>query len=500
MIPFALIFCSLSRLALALPVAVGPALPITNPAGQVALLWTSIGLAVVTSFWQGLIVTIVTIAEQQGMWTFRFRISRLEHWWWIAVSVMLSTSFGLIVISFLSGNNSDSLGVLTLSTATAVAIVRYAIPAWRNRTFIEVRWLAWTGSSRTGIRSGDEAFCGGRMDWRYMRRLARREETMPTPSDEWGWAVRPPNAISEDPTSLLQRLDKKQDTRTFATDDQRVYDDGYVAQAGQVSLLWGEAEGFRRRVSRAISSMPAPLLTSFPSTYDGFNGRGLCLAMGILGRNKGLKPKALVFDIHNRRKDLASLPETGTVEPLKDMTSELERTSVWFPRPNKVMRSFYHKVMDEQYSGLGPEFVGVAVELALILLDCPPEATIRWLHYGLEQQSIELNRLMSKVASEAQLQTLYRASYTSMILSINYFNQDYHHNHHRPPCRPDLTCFALLWLAEVSGKPEMPEWWEEEWVGERLTAEASGLRGKWQRAASGLLGLCSVPPLLEREL
>ena len=57
----------------------GPALPITNATGQVALLWSSIGLAVVTSFWQGLIVTIVTIAEQQGMWTFRFRIARFEH-------------------------------------------------------------------------------------------------------------------------------------------------------------------------------------------------------------------------------------------------------------------------------------------------------------------------------------------------------------------------------------------------------------------------------------
>ena len=53
-----------------------------------------------------------------------------------------------MVFSFLSGNSSDSLGVLTLSTATAIAIVRYAIPAWRSRIYTEFRWLSWTGPSR----------------------------------------------------------------------------------------------------------------------------------------------------------------------------------------------------------------------------------------------------------------------------------------------------------------------------------------------------------------
>ena len=35
-----------------------------------------------------------------------------------------------------------------------------------------------------------------------------------------------------------------------------------------------------------------------------YNGEGLCLAMGILGRNKGLRPRELVFDFNgNRRKE-----------------------------------------------------------------------------------------------------------------------------------------------------------------------------------------------------
>jgi len=458
MVLFSLVFCATSVYALPTPANNGPALPFINPTGQIALLWTSIGLAVVTSFWQGLIVTIVTIAEQQGMWTFHFRIARYEHWWWTVVSIMLSTSFALIVLSFLSGNTGDSLGVLTLSTATAIAIVRYAIPAWRNRIFIKIRWLAWTGSSRTGIASGDKIFCRDKLDWQYIQKLPRREHIIPTPSDEWGWAIKPHNGISHDPTALLQKMDKKDVKRKIATDRQRVYNDGYINSDGlseQVSLLWGENEGFRRRVSRAINSMPSSLLDSFPATYDGFNGTGLCLAMGILGRNKGLKPKELVFDVHDKRKKLDAF--TGD-KPIKDMTNELERTSEWYPRPNKVMRSFYRNVMQEQYSGLESEFVGVAVELALILLDCPPEVTMRWLDQGLEQQSIEVNQRMSNIASASpgQLQTLYRASYTSMIISINYLNQE-----QDELCRPDLTCFGLLWFAEGGSTPV---WWEEEWA------------------------------------
>jgi len=480
----------------ALPTATspnGPALPFVNPAGKVALLWTSIGLAVVTSFWQGVIVTIVTIAEDQGMWTFRFRIARYEHWWWTVVSVMLSISFCLIVFSFLSGNSSDSLGVLTLSTATAISIVRYAIPAWRNRSYIELRWLSWTGPSRTGIPS---KFRGKNLNWKHIRKLpCQGRVTGPTPSDEWGWAVSPPNGILQDPTALLQGLSEETIYPEFPTNGPLkvkpcVYDDGF--DSGQVSLLWGENEGFRRRVSRAINSMPGTLLKSVPSTFDGFSGTGLCLAMGILGRNKGLAPSQLVFDIHDRRKREKNIVRS---DPTHKVTGELEATSAWYPRPNKVMRSFYQKAMEDQYSGLGPEFVDVAVELALVLLDCPSNVTWQWLNQNLEQQSIELNQCMSILASSAQLQTLYRASYTSMIVSINYFGHGVSDTGNA--CRPDLTCFALLWLAEVG---TAPDWWDEQWVHTRLISEANCLKGSWKRAASWLLGLGDVPQILDLDI
>lgn len=49
----------------------GPQLKIADGTGRVALLWTSISLAVFTSLVQGLITTVIQISEDQGLWTFR---------------------------------------------------------------------------------------------------------------------------------------------------------------------------------------------------------------------------------------------------------------------------------------------------------------------------------------------------------------------------------------------------------------------------------------------
>ncbi len=279
---------------------------ITNAAGKMGLLWASIGLAVVTSLLQGLATTVVTIAEDQNMWAFRFRIARFEHWWWTVISFLLSTSFALIVLSFLSGNNTESLGVVALSTATAIAIVRYAVPAWRNRHFIENRWLAWTGSSRTTIDYSCGGVCGDARHWQSIADVKSGARMVAAPSDHWGWAIRAPPGLWQDPTALLTRLGEKKTNILFDSKwplGPCVFDDGLHSDStGQVSLLWGEDQGFRRRVSRGVNSMPQGLLKSRPFTVDGYNGEGLCLAMGILGRNKGQAPRTLVYDFDDTLK------------------------------------------------------------------------------------------------------------------------------------------------------------------------------------------------------
>ncbi|KAG0703495.1 hypothetical protein DFH29DRAFT_916573 [Suillus ampliporus] len=52
---------------------------------------------------------LIEICENQGLWTIRFSLARREHLWWTGIAVALVVSLGSMVLSFLAGNNSDSL-------------------------------------------------------------------------------------------------------------------------------------------------------------------------------------------------------------------------------------------------------------------------------------------------------------------------------------------------------------------------------------------------------
>jgi hypothetical protein len=461
------------------------------------------------------------------MWTFRFRIARYEHWWWTVISTMLAVSFVLIVLSFLSGNSNDSLGVLALSTATTIAIVRYAIPAWRNRQYIENRWLAWTGNSRTAVKAVYKEMCGDAALWARMAEAPTENRIVSPPSDTWGFALRPPGGLWQDPTALPGKVGENKGNWAYKPlngsvwpSGPCVYDDGLEAETNHVSLLWGEDEGFRRRVSRAINSIPAGLLASRPVTVDGYSGEGLCLAFGLLGRNKGLRPPQYVFDVEDELKKERGFTRNRSKTGI---TAELENSSTWYPRPNKVMRSYYAKAIDEQYGALPADFRNVATEISLLFLDIQEKPLRTWLRYKLDQQSMNVNKRMSDrptpavrrpKATPAQLQTLYRASYTSMVLSLNYFTPSGMTSITRTssasPVRPDLICFALLWLADhvvwldptteryVRGPGvAAPEWWRENWVHERLGTEFAGLKEGWREPAAWLLGLKEFPAELD---
>ena len=281
---------------------------------QNGFLWSSTGLAVLTAFLQGLVTAMAFMTESSNYWTFRFRIARIEHWWWTAVSALLLVSLVLMVLSFLAGNNNEAISILALSTATFLAIVQYMIPAWRSRHFLENRWLAWTGSSRTSIQASKAVFCGDRTQWAKLVREVPLSNIHSTPSDWYGWRLWPVQGIPEDPTDILRNIDED-DAKALEFEARNparfIYSTG-ERNAKNASLQWGEQQGFRRRVSRATSSMPSNLLQSRPFTVDGYVGDGLCLAMGILGRNKGLQPKSLIFNMsralyqHGRLRNLGA--------------------------------------------------------------------------------------------------------------------------------------------------------------------------------------------------
>ena len=461
---------------------VNQALFVVSQQAQNGFLWSSVGLAVLTALLQGLVTALAFMTESSNYWTFRFRVAKIEHWWWTVVSALLLMSLVLITLTFLSGNNNEAISILALSTATFLTIVQYMIPSWLARRFIENRWLAWTGSSRTTIAASKAAFCGDRSQWENLSKEPHISNIKQTPSDWYGWRLWPAKGLYHDPTDLLRNVKADQNKSLLKDDDGRLsftYHSGDDAPQ-DVSLLWGEEQGFRRRVSRATSSMPSGLLKSRPFTIDGYVGDGLCLAMGILGRNKGLKPANLVFDTS------------------KKVATSMENFGTWAPRPNKVLRSYYSKALEEQYGGLGAAYVGAATELALLMMDVPPAAVSAWLRAGLEHQSIEWNRELASVASQnrnAELKAHYESSYVSMIISLNYMDGRMETSaDERLVSRPDIICTGLLLKAR--DQPE-PLWWNNSSLADARKTQIDALQGDWKSPMALLLGLPQWPNRFE---
>lgn len=453
-----------------------------------AFSWSSVGLAVLTAFLQGLVTAIATMTEQSNRWTFRFRLALYEYWWWTVVSALLMCSLLMNALSFASGTGGEPISVLALSATAFIAIVQYMIPAWQDRHYTRCRWLAWTGDSRTVIPRSQAGFCGNAENWNRLieSNKAALSELQPTPSDAYGWHVLPAAGIPWDPADVLNAIGPNGPLKLSDGDYHTgLYDNGNE-EDGRASLKWGGEQHFRRRVSRAVSSMPLGLLKSSPITADGYDGKGLTLAMGILGRNKGLDPRSLVCHMS------------------REISTQLEVLSTWAPRPAKVLRSFYSKTLDQQYSGLGPGFVAAAVELALLLSDMPYWAIEKWLEDGLEHQSLATNQFLAGdvlkgVPADERKSVLvahYESSYVSMIISLNNMDRRMKHKRERGNVinRPDILCTGLLLKVKDPDSSE-PSWWKREDVRERRAKEVTHLNNEshWKQPMARLLGLQDWP-------
>lgn len=458
-----------------------------------AFSWLSIGLAVVTALFQGLVTALAFMTESSSRWTFRFRLALIEHIWWSFVSIFLLVSLVMSALAFASGNGGEAISVLALASATFLAMVQYLLPAWQHRHYTRTRWYAWTGDSRTAISKDDAVYCGNAASWQILVRQNSKALSLlnPTPSDRYGWHILPLKGIQYDPADILNVLKANpasssslpllSDAEKMRMQSVGIYHNA-LPTTNRVSLRWGRTLNFQPRVSRAVNSMPLGLLRSSPTTVDGYDGKGLAKAMGILGRNKGLEPLKLVF----------STPD--------GLTSYMENNSTWTPRPAKVLRSFYKTTLVQQYGGLKDAYVNAAVELALLLADVPYWAADAWLLAGLEHQDLETNALlaqrvpMSDEEKRDALQAHYESSYISMIVCLN--NMDVRMKGRRGKFRsvvlrrPDLTCTALL--LKVRGQRE-PAWWKEKEVQELRWAQDEALNGEWKNIAARLCGLNEWP-------
>jgi hypothetical protein len=441
-------------------------------ASRIQIFWTATTIAVAVSLIQGAITTLVEICESEGLWTVRFSLGRREHFWWTAIAVALVASLGCMVLSFIAGkrllpvsccifsiragNSNDSFGIILLASASSLAVFRYAWPAWRNRHYCSNRWAAWTGPSRTGIDATLVPLIEGNDPWPILSKDIPIIKQHPV---EIRLPIFKSNLIADDPTDILKVKKRLINSESEKQPDEksktpikllnRVPDDktGLYApiHAGKSgSLLWGSHNGFSPRVSRAVLAVPQRLLQSSPLTSSGHNGQPVCLAHGILGRNKGLEPHTFILSLNPFR---------------------LEEKCVQWPRPSKVLRTYYREEMNAAYGGLGATFVTAATELALLLADSSHSLIEDWLSLRMEHQDHALNNQLARLgASDEELKVLYRLSYAAMLVSLSAHRKG-------RKWRPEMKLFTAYWK-KCGG--EMPAWIGTAVVAERIGREESG--------------------------
>lgn len=320
--------------------------------------------------------------------------------------------------------------------------------------------MAWTGPSRTGIDATLVPLIKGANPW---PELSKDVPTMKRHPVDIRLPLSKPTLIAEDPTDILKakkrQLELGASGQTDPLDGQEkevatpgannAPDDNTglyapVREGSSASLQWGPMIGFAPRVSRGILAVPRRLLISTPLTASGHDGRAVCLTHGILGRNKGLAPHTFIFNLNMR---------------------VFEEKSVQWPRPSKVLRSYFREEMESAFKGLGPVFVNAATELALLLADSNHGLIEDWLVEHMEHQDLALNNQIARLgATNEHLELLYRLSYAAMLVSLSAHRKG-------RKCRPELKIFIAYWRKHFT--EDLPFWTVE--MKGRIEAEEQDL-------------------------
>lgn len=393
---------------------------------------------------------ILRYIEQRQWWTLRLKLSC-----WIPGRTLLFVTLLAAVLTLLNVIEIYDIALIetraavaSLATGFALIMLRILIPLADSRSYIKLRWKAWTGPSRTGIAPAMSRYLGNRRDWQSLASTSRGTSLHPVEAFPWLTSLWS-RGIAFDPTELLKaRLRADEEANEFWVPRSTVKSNVYAPfeDGRPISLLWGSDLGFLARCSRGIMAVPTPLLNFQPKLKNGVDGRPICLAHGILARNKGLEPQNLVCNLQSP----ASF-------------REFEENSALWPRPSKTLRSFYRTEMQKSYSGLGSSYVTVATELALLIADSDSNVVADWLDQGLEHQELHLNNDVAALgASVDDLSLLYRGQHVAMLVSLS---------EHRlgNRIRPELMVFRALCAQE--GLQNLPPWLANPAMIERLAEE-----------------------------
>jgi hypothetical protein len=414
----------------------------------VSCLWLACAL------WTGLKYT-----EHRQWWTLRLKISCLIP----SRSLILISTAGTFAALRKISNEYDarflSVRILLGSLQTAFLFVFFhlMLPLGEARDYFDLRWKAWTGPSRSGIPPSLTRYMGDEHDWISMLASCRAVQVHAV--ERFLNLLSPfANGIKQDPTSILNArlvMDEEADTVWVPRSENKT---GVYAPSEPdlaVSFLWGTRLGFRPRCSRGIISVPRNLLSFNPQLKNGVDGRPLCLAHGILARNKGLEPQKLVCNLRKNQS-----------------FREFEENSVFWPRPAKTLRSFYQAELGRSFSALGEDYVTAAAELALLLADAGSATIHDWLDGHMEHQDIELNNEIASLGATLQdLSRLYRGHYAVKLVSLSVHRLGIR-------IRPELAVFRAL--CRLEGVEDLPQWLSKDVLQERLRQEDTllGQRGQ----------------------
>ena len=368
--------------------------------------------------------------ERKQYWTLRFQLSL-----WTPYLILLPTSalcllllsaglkvesedFGGDIESYLLFRGTRTFIVNSLRNASRLVIglciiafltflFRVTLPLMESGRYMRLRWKAWTGPSRTGIGPSFSKLIGDEDDWIDLNCAIRLPPQHPI--EKFTRAVPSLSGffggIVADPTDLLKASVAAVKNGSLVTPRSKFKAGAYQPSPDDesISLLWGEHLGFRRRCSRGIISVPGSLLEYRPTFDSGRDGRAICLAYGILARNKGLEPWNLVCNLN-----------------LKNSFRDFEENSVQWPRPAKTLRGVYRTEFERTFSLLGDAYVTAATELALLLADTSDDLVEDWLDGMMEHQDLSLNHHIAALgASREDLARLYKGQYAVMLVSLS---------------------------------------------------------------------------------
>ena len=145
----------------------------------------------------------------------------------------------------------------SLLTGFLIVFFRLLMPLGESSDYLDLRWKAWTGPSRSGIPPYLMRYLGNEQDWISM--LSSCRDVQVHPVERFLNLVAPfAQGIEQDPTSILSArlaLDEEADTLWMPRSEEKACVYAPSEPVEPISFLWGARLGFRLRCSRGIVSV-----------------------------------------------------------------------------------------------------------------------------------------------------------------------------------------------------------------------------------------------------